>query len=143
MEKIKCKECGSNKLIKQGGFYVCQNCETMYRIDDMEFEMKQETTPNPSDNNLLRSTHYAKLDMQMSGQRKIVRFLGGYGSFLNKAYIRNNVRLFVFVFFPLVCCLIFLGLTIFSILNAKDLLTISFYSLSAIACAYGVYQTNI
>ena len=36
MKAFVCEMCGSNNLIKQGGFYVCQSCGTMHTIADSE-----------------------------------------------------------------------------------------------------------
>ena len=33
MVKIVCELCGSNKLIKDGEFFVCQSCETKYTTE--------------------------------------------------------------------------------------------------------------
>ena len=34
MTKIVCELCGSNDVIKQDGFYVCQHCGTKYSIEE-------------------------------------------------------------------------------------------------------------
>ncbi len=34
MKAIKCELCGSNHLIKQDGYFVCQHCETKYTLEE-------------------------------------------------------------------------------------------------------------
>ena len=34
MQKIKCELCGSNQLLKQDGFFICEYCRTKYSVED-------------------------------------------------------------------------------------------------------------
>ena len=34
MKALKCEMCGSNDVVKQEGFYVCQNCGTKYSVEE-------------------------------------------------------------------------------------------------------------
>ena len=34
MKAIVCEMCTSHDVVKQGGFYVCQNCGTKYTVED-------------------------------------------------------------------------------------------------------------
>lgn len=34
MKALKCEMCGSNDVVKQDGFYVCQNCGTKYTVEE-------------------------------------------------------------------------------------------------------------
>lgn len=34
MKKITCEMCGSADLLKQDGVFVCQNCGTMYSVEE-------------------------------------------------------------------------------------------------------------
>lgn len=35
MKALLCETCGSNKLIEENGIYVCQNCGTMHKLDNL------------------------------------------------------------------------------------------------------------
>ena len=34
MKAIVCEMCGSNDVVKQDGFYVCQHCNTKYSVEE-------------------------------------------------------------------------------------------------------------
>lgn len=43
MKKIECEACGSNDLLKQGDFFVCQNCGCKYTVEDVRKMMIEGT----------------------------------------------------------------------------------------------------
>ena len=38
MEQIKCERCGSDNLLRENGYLVCQNCKAKYRWDDSWYQ---------------------------------------------------------------------------------------------------------
>ena len=43
MKKIECEACGSNDLLKQGDYFVCQNCGCKYTVEDVRKMMIEGT----------------------------------------------------------------------------------------------------
>ena len=43
MKPLRCEMCGSNDVVKQGGYYVCQCCETKYSIEEAKKMMIEGT----------------------------------------------------------------------------------------------------